>query len=106
MPNAVFTALTSVKRLPCFAMTLANAISARSSITSPAASARPYRPGSARPCSGERSCPAKLTIQPRSVGVEEDRIADFHLDVAVAHRVAGAHALTDPLRPALEHAKA
>ena len=40
-PKAVLTALTSAKRLPRFAMTLANAMSVRSSIVRPVVPARP-----------------------------------------------------------------
>src|SRR5437867_3431451 len=59
-----------------------------------------------RPCSAERSCWAKLTMEPRSVGIEEHRAADLDFDVAAAYRVVGAHALADALRPMLEHTEA
>jgi hypothetical protein len=48
---------------------------------------------------------AKLTMEPRPFRIEEHRMADLDLDVAVAHRIVGAHALADALRPALEHAE-
>src|SRR5215217_7215175 len=45
-------------------------------------------------------------MQPRSRTVEEDRLTDFHFDIAVPHRVVSAHALANAFRPAPEHAKA
>ena len=36
-------------------------------------------------------------MQARSFGIDEDRVADLDLDVAVAHRIEGAHALADAL---------
>src|ERR1043166_2499479 len=44
-------------------------------------------------------------MEPRSLAVEEYRIADLDLDIAVAHRIAGTHALADALPPACQHAE-
>src|SRR3954447_147205 len=48
---------------------------------------------------------ARLSMQPRPFRIEEHRIADLHLDVAIAHRIIGAHALTDALRPVRDHSQ-
>src|SRR4051812_33953801 len=55
------------------------------------------------PESAERA--ARLIMEPRSFGIEEHRIADFDLDIAVAHRIVGAYALADALRPVCNHAQ-
>src|SRR5215210_4029278 len=101
-PNAVLTALTNMKRLPRFAITLAKDTSVRSTTVSPAP-ARPKCPGVARPASAERS--VKLAMEPRPLRIEEHGVANLHRDVAVAHRIVGAHALADALRPARQHAE-
>src|ERR1700741_2505009 len=45
----------------------------------------------------ERS--ARLAMEPRSVRIEEHRIADLHFDGAVAHRIVGTHTLPEAGRP-------
>src|SRR5689334_24810526 len=49
---------------------------------------------------------ARLSMEPRPFGVEEHRVADFDLDIAVAHWIVSAHPFADPLRPARDHTKA
>src|SRR5438309_9087276 len=55
------------------------------------------------PESAERA--ARLSMKSRSLGIEEHRIADFDLDIAVAHRIIGAYALADALPPICDHAQ-
>src|SRR4051812_3388919 len=55
------------------------------------------------PDSAERS--ARLNMKPRSLGIEEYRIADLDFNVTIAHRVIGAHALANALRPSCNHAQ-
>src|SRR3954454_7565947 len=55
------------------------------------------------PESAERA--ARLSMKSRSLGIEEHRIADFDLDIAVAHRIVGAHALANTLPPICDDAK-
>src|SRR3954465_9832381 len=55
------------------------------------------------PESAERA--ARLSMKPRSFGIEEHRIADFDLDIAVAHRIVGAHPLAETLRPVCDDTK-
>src|ERR1700754_2603634 len=98
MPNAVSTAAASALRLSRRALTLAKVMSVRSSMVRPLPAA-PWWPAVVRPASAERSNPAKLTIEARSFGIEEVRAAELDLDVAAAHRIVGAHALSNPLGP-------
>src|SRR4051812_19650448 len=44
-------------------------------------------------------------MKPRSFGIEEYRIADFDLDITVAHRIIGAYALADALRAVCDDAQ-
>src|SRR5438045_7715453 len=44
-------------------------------------------------------------MQPGSLGIEEHRIADLYFNVTIPHRIIGAHALANALRPSCNHAQ-
>src|SRR5262245_40052768 len=88
-------------------MTLASARPVRSSITIPGAPARtPNRRASAMPARAVRAGRRASGMEPFPLGIDEHRVADLALDIAAAQRIAGAHPLADPLRPARQQAEA
>ena len=80
-------------------MTVAICRFARSSTITPAASEA--LTGWSRPAKAERRANMMGSgMEPRSFRIDEDAATDLDLDIAAAHRIVGAHALADALRPA------
>src|SRR5579863_7643684 len=57
------------------------------------------------PCRGARATREKSAMKADSLWIDENRVADFNFDIAVANWIEGANAFTDALRTIQQQAK-